>query len=142
MQKRRTISKAQQEEFQRGWRDRNKRLKEINLPRETFEQYMEWLYGRGKKAKRERSIERQITKTLPVHTDAPYSSNEICEPNKSAKQHTSAKGKWSSGVPSSEAKPPKIYTGSKIIGIAVLHKSCLQPIFSQEEAINVAKMRR
>jgi hypothetical protein len=29
-----------------------------------------------------------------------------------------------------------------MIGIAVLHKSCLQPIFSNEEAIEVAKMRR
>lgn len=34
------------------------------------------------------------------------------------------------------------YTGEKIIGISTLHKSCLQPVFSKEEAINVAKMRR
>lgn len=35
-----------------------------------------------------------------------------------------------------------IYTGDKMIGVAVMHKSCLQPIFSQEEAVESATMRR
>ena len=35
-----------------------------------------------------------------------------------------------------------MYTGDKLLGIAVMHKSCLVPIFSQEEAESVAKMRR
>ena len=39
-------------------------------------------------------------------------------------------------------KEPTMYTGDKVIGIAVLHKSCLQPIFNEEAAIEVAKMRR
>jgi len=38
--------------------------------------------------------------------------------------------------------PDKVYTGTKMIGIAVQHKSCLQPVFSQEEAEQSAKMRR
>ena len=37
---------------------------------------------------------------------------------------------------------PKVYTGTKCIGVTVLHKSCLQPVFSQQEAIDAAKMRR
>jgi hypothetical protein len=36
----------------------------------------------------------------------------------------------------------KVYTGTEIIGIAVMHKSCLQPVFSKEAAIDAAKMRR
>ena len=36
----------------------------------------------------------------------------------------------------------KVYTGSAVVGIAVQHKSCLQPVFSQEAAIESAKMRR
>jgi hypothetical protein len=36
----------------------------------------------------------------------------------------------------------KTYTGSAVVGIAVQHKSCLQPVFSQEAAIESAKMRR
>lgn len=40
-------------------------------------------------------------------------------------------------------KPPaKVYTGTAVIGIVVQHKSCLQPVFSVEEAKDSAKMRR
>jgi len=39
-------------------------------------------------------------------------------------------------------KDPVMYTGDKVLGIAVLHKSCLQPVFSTEEAIDISKMRR
>jgi len=38
--------------------------------------------------------------------------------------------------------PDKVYTGDKMLGITVLHKSCLQPVFSQQEAIDAATMRR
>ena len=38
--------------------------------------------------------------------------------------------------------PPKIYSGDKMIGIAVLHKSNSVPVFSREEAVEVATMRR
>jgi hypothetical protein len=37
---------------------------------------------------------------------------------------------------------PMMYTGNKVLGIAVQHKSCLQPIFSQESAVDSAHMRR
>lgn len=36
----------------------------------------------------------------------------------------------------------KVYTGDKILGITIVHKSCLQPVFSQQEAIDAANMRR
>ena len=34
------------------------------------------------------------------------------------------------------------YTGDRLLGITIVHKSCLQPVFSQEEAIAAAQMRR
>lgn len=34
------------------------------------------------------------------------------------------------------------YTGDKMLGVTILHKSCLQPVFNQEAAIDAAKMRR
>jgi hypothetical protein len=37
---------------------------------------------------------------------------------------------------------PKVYTGTKIKGIGVMHKSNSVPIFSDEEAVDIAKMRR
>lgn len=36
----------------------------------------------------------------------------------------------------------KVYTGTKIIGIGTLHKSNAVPIFSNEEAVDISKMRR
>jgi len=37
---------------------------------------------------------------------------------------------------------PKVYTGTKIKGIGTMHKSNAIPIFSDEEAIDIAHMRR
>jgi hypothetical protein len=34
------------------------------------------------------------------------------------------------------------YTGTEMIGISIIHKSCLQPIFNQQAAIDASNMRR
>ena len=39
-------------------------------------------------------------------------------------------------------KPAKIYTGTKVKGIATMHKSNAVPVFSDEEAVDIARMRR
>ncbi len=39
-------------------------------------------------------------------------------------------------------KAPQQYTGSKIIGIGTLHKSNAVPIFNDQEAVDIASMRR
>jgi len=39
-------------------------------------------------------------------------------------------------------KPSPIYTGTKVKGIATMHKSNAVPVFSDEEAIDISKMRR
>jgi len=39
-------------------------------------------------------------------------------------------------------KPAKVYTGTKVKGIATMHKSNAVPVFSDEEAIEISKMRR
>lgn len=38
--------------------------------------------------------------------------------------------------------PDKVYTGTAIKGIGTMHKSNAVPIFSDEEAVDIAKMRR
>lgn len=38
--------------------------------------------------------------------------------------------------------PDKVYTGDKMIGIGTMHKSNSVPVFSQEDAIEISKMRR
>lgn len=39
-------------------------------------------------------------------------------------------------------KPTKVYTGTKVKGIGTMHKSNAVPIFSDEEAKDIAHMRR
>lgn len=34
------------------------------------------------------------------------------------------------------------YTGDRVMGVTIVHKSCLQPVFNKQEAIDAAKMRR
>ena len=39
-------------------------------------------------------------------------------------------------------KPAKVYTGTKVKGIATMHKSNAVPVFSDEEAVDISRMRR
>ena len=39
-------------------------------------------------------------------------------------------------------KPNPVYTGTMVKGIATMHKSNAVPVFSNEEAIDISKMRR
>jgi len=39
-------------------------------------------------------------------------------------------------------KPSPVYTGTMVKGIATMHKSNAVPVFSDEEAIDISKMRR
>lgn len=50
------------------------------------------------------------------------------------------KGKLDSG--STEPAQHKEYTGGNMLGISIIHKSCLQPVFSREAATDAANMRR
>jgi hypothetical protein len=42
----------------------------------------------------------------------------------------------------STAPVRKVYTGDKVLGIATMHKSNAVPIFAQEEAVEISRMRR
>jgi hypothetical protein len=46
------------------------------------------------------------------------------------------------GVGVAPLVPAKVYTGNKVKGIATMHKSNAVPVFSDEEAVDIAKMRR
>jgi hypothetical protein len=39
-------------------------------------------------------------------------------------------------------RPSPVYTGTKVKGIATMHKSNAVPVFSDEEAVDISKMRR
>ena len=46
------------------------------------------------------------------------------------------------GGGSATLKAPNVYTGTKVKGIATMHKSNAVPVFSDEEAVDISKMRR
>jgi hypothetical protein len=55
-------------------------------------------------------------------------------------EHTPSLGVIGSGACTKAVS--RNYTGTAIIGIATLHKSNAVPVFSQEEAIEISRMRR
>lgn len=46
------------------------------------------------------------------------------------------------GVAVATKKAPQMYTGTMVKGIATMHKSNAVPVFSDEDAIAISKMRR
>jgi hypothetical protein len=46
------------------------------------------------------------------------------------------------GLAVATAKAKQVYTGTKMLGIGTLHKSNAVPVFSSEEAQDMAQMRR
>lgn len=141
------ITKAQQQEIERGWRERNARLKQMGLPKETLEEYTDWLYGRGKKTKRQESL-RKETKTTFSGLDKKTVQESKSECNKKSTEDKHEEntpspkslGLWITGPVSS--KPSPVYTGTKVKGIGTMHKSNAVPIFSDEEAVDISRMRR
>jgi hypothetical protein len=119
------ITKAKHQELVENHRKHNQFLKQIREKPITFEQYVNYVYG--KKEKQSKRVATYKPTTL--------------QPHSSTAKYESIKDKPS---PNSCAKSaPMVYTGEqKLLGIATLHKSCLQPVFDADYAKDVAKMRR
>ena len=134
------ITKAMQEELERGWRERNVRLRQMGLPKETLEQYTDWVYGRGKKTKAKTVTQPKSKTTSTGSRQGGTNESKIYSPADNLSIGETKSKPWITGPVSS--KPSPTYTGTEMIGITVLHKSCLQPVFSKESAQDAAKMRR
>lgn len=130
------ITKAQQADLERGWRERNIFLRNIGLAKETFEQYLEWVYGKGKKEKTKKYQSKLCTTPIKESSD----NKEKLVEHMSTNENKNNMAKWVPGPCSS--KPSPIYTGKEIVGIATMHKSNMVPVFSQTEAEEISKMRR
>ena len=46
------------------------------------------------------------------------------------------------GLGNATLAPAKVYTGTKVLGIATMHKSNAVPVFSDDQAKDISKMRR
>jgi hypothetical protein len=81
--------------------------------------------------------ERKRTKALKAPA---LSSNYLSyPPGREPKQHIPSK---ETGVGVAARAADKVYTGTAMLGVATMHKSNSVPVFSQEDAIEISKMRR
>jgi hypothetical protein len=83
------------------------------------------------KTKHKPMTEKKVFKTWEYTLSAP--------PGRSTSNHIPSRG---DGLGNAAAKETKVYTGTEMVGISIIHKSCLQPVFSQEAATDAANMRR
>ena len=104
--------------------------KKRKVPKAQQAQYDAWL----------KSIEDMKPKSLSKFTHnttirSPVVTGVFFQPTEKIKSLNTGLG-WA-------AKPAaKIYTGTKVKGIATMHKSNAVPVFSDQEAIEISSMRR
>ena len=110
-----------------------------------------WASAEAKKLAQQRQTEWdrklvQFEKLAPKFSTGPYNA-----PKKSITNYMpkTPPGRETASIPSQDTgwvtcvKPQdKEYTGSKIKGIGTMHKSNAVPVFSDEEAKDISKMRR
>lgn len=74
---------------------------------------------------------KHVFKDLQVKVPVAYRQNDIPSLNSHSFKGTAGR------------IDPNVYSGErKLLGIGVLHKSCLQPIFNEQDAVDIAHMRR
>lgn len=100
----------------------NKRQRQLRLPVKTFNEYMR--IRKGKSAYKPKVVTSGLEAT-------PYS-------RPSPKVPSAGDGFGRAG----SKKPEQLYTGDKLLGIATMHKSNSVPVFKQEDAEDIARMRR
>ena len=111
------------DKFMQEFNEYNKLMKRIGSRTKTLEQYK--LYRSGK-------LRRSRGKPLPK------SPMEATTYRREAPKYPSGDG---IGVAIPKKKEMQ-YTGNKLMGIATMHKSNMVPVFKQEDAEDIARMRR
>lgn len=112
------VSNSQYHKYCMDWRDDCKRNKRLGIKSKTLDEYI--AYRQGKYNPKLRGTK------MPEYNVS----------NHREKYPSLA----DTGV--TFAKKPNVYTGDRLLGIATMHKSNSVPVFSQEDAIEIATMRR
>ena len=139
-------TKAQQEELERRWRDRNQTLKAMSLPKETFEQFLDFIHGRVKKEKTSTKPSFQPAFKTTKAKDSQRKKQTVNATNNEILQRLSDRTKYpsldSDARGACSSKPSPTYTGEKMIGISQMAKSNAVPVFNEEAITDIARMRR
>jgi predicted nuclease with TOPRIM domain len=119
------ITKAKQIQLEQEFKEHNKFLKSIHMPKITFEEYVDQVFGRVNKQKKK-------TDSLVSSTPIAYRANTYASVTSTAKN-----------INSCAKKEAQVYSGEqKLLGIATLHKSNMVPVFAKQDAVDIANMRR
>ena len=111
-----------------GWRKHNKFYKQKNLQTMTLDEYIDYVHGVYKPKSQPRAIQ-----TPWHHTDSTFRRESTNVPSHNS-EHSFA--------PATK-KESMQYTGERrLVGIAMMHKSNLVPVFSTKDAKEISKMRR
>lgn len=118
------MTKAKEASWRTDWGIYNRDQRRRGEDPVTWERYMDLRLGKTK---------------LPKPVFEPLAQSPGSHPRYQDRAHHPS---LDSNVGHTTLKETPKYTGTEIIGIAVLHKSCLQPVSSPEAAKEVARMRR
>ena len=132
------ITKRKMAELEVRWRQHNKSMKQKGMHQfryETLEDYIDYVYGKNK------SIQ-----TFPSKKANPNyrieQSNKHKEKYPSLMEQQIKDGTFTQGGNTTSKKEPMKYTGTLVKGIATMHKSNAVPVINQQEATDIARMRR
>lgn len=107
--------------YESDWNQYNRDMKRLGAKLKTFDEYVDYRQGRLSRKKKTR----------------------VPDPMKVTSQiRQSPQIKSGIGIGVDSAKKEMVYTGTYVKGIATLHKSNSVPITSDEQAVDVARMRR
>tara|TARA_B100001057_G_scaffold451368_1_gene494315 strand:- start:8139 stop:8588 length:450 start_codon:yes stop_codon:yes gene_type:complete len=133
--KRKAKKRKSADHYIAGWRKQNKFYKEKGLDMMTLDDYIDYVHGVYKPKQELRAVQ-----TPWHHTESSYRRE-----TKHVPSHTS-----DNGIGTATKKPSMQYTGErKLVGIAMMHKSNLVPVFADDDdktgskqATEIAQMRR
>lgn len=107
--------------YAQDWVDYNKQMKRLGIKTKTFDEYV--AYRQGKTAPKLRGVVKDPMQATTLRRESPkYESGD--------------------GIGVTFARKENVYTGTLIKGIATMHKSNAVPIINEEQAHEVARMRR
>jgi hypothetical protein len=104
---------------------------EAKRARELDESWKELLKRQGVEAEEKKRARAMKAPALDYKLSAP--------PGRTTSTHIPSRD---TGLGNAVLAPAKVYTGTKVKGIATMHKSNAVPVFSDEEAIEISRMRR
>lgn len=125
--KQKKLTNNQHEKLELEWKQHNKRMRQLHLHDMQFSKFEDYMaYRRGQYKPKERKPE----------------TFQILKPQQSYRRETPEIPSIGSGVGNGFMKERQVYTGTLIKGIATMHKSNAVPVIDDQQAKDIAQMRR